>query len=84
MIQGMRENDLKIESLQSDQWLLVYKSRPEKGKQVTFREFQILGSKLCNNKFDIPLKCELWKYKKGGDHKIIGRAFFKLDDLIGL
>lgn len=78
----MKNKDLNYDQLQSDSWLLVYKTRAIKGKSVLYNQFSIPSSKICNNNFDIPLKIEIWKYKSGGGHKLLGNCLFSLNDLV--
>ncbi len=82
MLERMRTEDIKFENMQLDAWLLVYKSKVMKGKNVTFKQIQMKGSKLCNNNFDIPLKIEMWKYKDSGSHKLMGQCFIAINDLV--
>ena len=82
MLEKVKNNDLKVEQLQMDSWLLVYKSRSYGGKNVNFKEINILASKLCNDNFDLPIKIEVWKYKNSGNHKMIGSCHINLNDLV--
>lgn len=82
MLQKIREGDTKYENLPVNEWLLVYKTQPHKGKVISLPLIEIKGSKLCNNNFDIPLKVELWKYKSNGSHKMLGFLFLTVNDLV--
>lgn len=83
LLEGMKNNDVKYDTLERKEWLNIYKSPNEKGKEPNFPDLEILGSKLCNNNFDIPLKIELWKHKSSGNHRLLGHSFFTINELVG-
>lgn len=82
LMNKVKEGDVKYESLPVNEWLLVYKSQPVKGKDISLPPICMKGSKLCNNNFDVPLKIELWKYKSSGSHRFLGQLFLTVNDLI--
>ena len=83
LLEGMKNNDIKYDSLNAKEWLNVYKSPNHKGKNPDFPDLEILGNKLCNNNFDLPLKIELWKHKSSGNHRLLGHTFLTINDLVG-
>ena len=83
ILEKMKTEDVNYENFDINEWILIYKSRHQKGKEISYPPFEMSGSKLCNNNFDIPLKVELWKYKSDGSHKFLGQCFITLNEMVG-
>ncbi len=82
-LRQMEEGDVNFDSLQNSEWILIKKTPAVQGKQISLPEVVLSGSKLCNNKFDLPIKVELWKKKSKGKSYFLGKTFLKLNDLVG-
>ena len=78
----IKQGDVKIDSMKINDWVLTYKSRHFKGSKVVFDQFDITGSKISNNYFDIPLKVEMLKYKSNGSHRVLGTCYITVIDFI--
>ena len=82
VLERIKDQDTDYSKLPVNEWLLVYKSKAIKGKDISLAPINMKSSKLCNNNFDIPLRVELWKYKSNGNHKNLGHLFITLNELV--
>jgi hypothetical protein len=57
--------------------MLVYETEPIKSQlNPVFAKVDIKAQKLCNGDYAMPIKVELWDYKKDGSHVFIGDSSF--------
>jgi hypothetical protein len=84
-VQKLQKNDkdLDYEKIPASEWLLVHQTENiSNSENPDFNGIKIMGSKLSDNDFNLPLKFELMKFKKNGAHYVIGRVFCNLNELM--
>lgn len=81
LLRKIIEQDENISQIKTFEWMCVHKTQNLPGQNVYFPTICLNGSKLCYNNRQIPLKFEIWKYKKDGKDYLLGKVILSLNEI---